>query len=773
LEQQSSIGAVDASPGDGDRDVPWSFTQPVLEAKYTVPRVRPGMVPRARILERLAALGEKRCIWMAAPAGYGKTTALAQWADREQRRVAWLSLDHSDDDPAMLLTDVLAALGRVEPLDPALYEMVAAAASPVPELAVLRVSWAFAGYTAPTLLVLDDAQALSNDLAREVLARLIERLPDAIQVAVATRDGHHAHLARLRLLDAVAELGRDDLSLDELEAAEVVRLLGRSMDAAKIRDVVQRSEGWPAAVYLAGRAARSGRSAGGGSEQDVSGRDRQIAAYIGHELLAPHSNDDLAFMTRTAILDQLSGPLCDAVVGKTGSAKRLAALSEADLFVIPLGGDHGWYRYHTLLREFLLAELEGGEPDDAAALHRRAAVWHAEHGSAATAIDHALHSGDLEFAAPLLARYAAAIFREGLAATVDAWFRSFDEARLLRVPYIATFGAWFYALRGDAARAERLAAVAERASYAGRPPDGTASLDSSRSMVRALMAPGGIADALQHAERASILEAPPSPWRTTALALLGGLLAVSGRPEADRVLAEVTATQVERTDVNSRVFSLAMRALIAMEHGDWHGAETLAAQSRAAAGEAIGPTAWASMIDRVACVRVDLHRGDIHGGKAALASLSGARAILTAGTPWYSVRVLLEISRCYLALSDPAGARAVLADAERIQANRDLGRLSADLVQARRVVSSLPLGIGGASTLTTAELRVLQFLPTYLTFPEIAARLVVSVATVRTQAKSIYGKLGAVSRSEAVEHAVAAGLLDPLTITSFWNVHQS
>jgi LuxR family maltose regulon positive regulatory protein len=724
-------------------------------------------VVRQRLIDRLLASQDQRVVWIAAPAGYGKTTLLSQWAERERRRVAWVSLDRSDEDAAVLLKSVVASLDCAGLFDPRLSSSLTASASPVPELAVLRIAAALGEAPEPTLLVIDDAQVLTDSGAWDVLVGLIEHLPSEVQFAVATRDGRQGHLARLRAQDALAELGPADLGLDTVETAQLLRSLGHHVEPAEIRNLVDQSEGWPAALYLAARSRGRERAEGADQALSVSGRDRSVADYISRELLALHSPADLEFMTRTAIVDQMTGSLCDAVADDTGSFARLARLSADDLFIVPIDRDGEWYRYHTLLHEYLLIELERSRPEDVEALHRRAAAWFADHGQAISAVDHALASGDLPLAAGMLGRYAAAIFEQGLSATVDTWFDGLDGARLLGAPYLAVFAAWFYALRGDEVRARRFAGAAERATFEGRPPDGTTSFESARAMLRAVMAPMGLEDALQNAELAASVELPPSPWRTVALTLLGGLAAVAGSPRADAILADVAATQAERTDVNARLVALAWRALIAGERSDWPAAERFAKAARAAMEEPVAPNEWAATSARVVSARIALHHGDIEAGRASLARLLSSRRVLTSATPWYSVRVLLEIARCYMLVSDPAGARAALVEADRILVRHaDLGRLPSEVAEIRRRLAALPVGISGASTLTPAEIRLLTYLPTYLSFAEIADRLFVSVNTIRTQAKAVYGKLDATSRSEAVENAIEAGLLEPLSIDS-------
>jgi LuxR family maltose regulon positive regulatory protein len=774
LSDRVSTRRVDESSGMVEGDRLTVSARPVLDAKVTVQPARPGMVVREQLVDRLLDSRDQRVVWIAAPPGYGKTTLLSQWADRERRPVAWLSLDRSDEDATVFLSDVIAAFEGVGSIDPQLTPSLVASASPVPELAVIRLAAVLAGAPEPTLLVIDDAHLISDRGAWNVLVGLTDHLPSAVQVAIATRDGQDAHLARLRAQDALAELGPADLAFNEVETAELLRNIGRHAEPAEIERLVERSEGWPAALYLAARSRGLDRVDSEDRALTVSGRDRTVADYIRYELLAPHSPADLEFMARTAIVERMTGSLCDAVIDGTGSHARLARLSGADQFVVPIDRAGEWYRYHTLLREYLLGELERSHSEEVEALHRHAAAWFADRGQAAAAVDHALAGGDLADAARALGRYAATIFDQGRATTAASWFDGLDEARLLRVPYLALFAAWFYVLRGDATRARRFADAAERAEFEGRPPDGTTSFESGRAMLRALMARRGLDEALRHAELAASLEVPPGPWRTVALTLLGGILAVSGSPRAEGILAEVATTHAERTDVNARLVALAWRALLTIERADWSAAERLADACRAAMQEPVAPTDWAAASAQVVHARVALHHGDIEAGKASLARLLVSRVALTSGTPWYSVRVLLEIARCYLLVSDPAGARAALAEADRILVRYpDLGRLPGEVADARRRIAALPVGISGVSTLTPAELRLLSYLPTYLSFAEIADRLFVSVNTIRTQAKAVYGKLDATSRSEAVEHAIEAGLLEPLSIDTTGNISRT
>jgi LuxR family maltose regulon positive regulatory protein len=306
-----------------------------------------------------------------------------------------------------------------------------------------------------------------------------------------------------------------------------------------------------------------------------------------------------------------------------------------------------------------------------------------------------------------------------------------------------------------------MADIAERATFVGPPGDGSASFESQRAMLRAIMARHGPRDVLANAELAVSQEPPEGPWRANALWLLGSAHLLLGEVDAaDTAFADAVAAGTSAGA--TAMVALAKRAGIAMGRGDWATAEEYARQSRAELAKAHFDELVASLIVHAVGARLAIHRGDLALGRAELVRAQLVRPLATHVAPWFAVDALLELARAYLAIADPAGAQIVIREAEQIVRRRPaLGTLTTDLMEIRRRLASAASTLAGSSTLTAAELRLLPLLPTYLSFQEIADRLSISRNTVKTQAMSIYGKLQASSRGEAVERAIELGLLEP------------
>ena len=346
----------------------------------------------------------------------------------------------------------------------------------------------------PVLLAIDDAHRITDRACLDALAELITYLPVASQVAIAGREPPALPFARWRVEGSLLEIGPGDLAMDEQEAAGLGRQVGLVLSAEATAQLTRQTEGWPALLALAALGAQ--RSLGRGPRVDASG-DRLIADYLRSELLEGRSEAEISFLTRTSILERLSGPVCDVVAGWSGSADRLADLAWSTLLVDEYGGS---YRYHTLLRDFLRRELAAREPERVPGLHQRAAAWYAANGDLDLAVDHAFAAGDLDLAAALVGRGMLDTHWSGRRATMRAWFARFSDDALDVRPWLAVLAAWEELAAGDVASTVRLADIAERGTFAGRPPDGTASFESGRAMLRATMVRGGADDALANAD---------------------------------------------------------------------------------------------------------------------------------------------------------------------------------------------------------------------------------------------------------------------------------
>ncbi len=698
-----------------------------------------------------------------APAGYGKTVLLSQWAAGEDRPVLWLTLDALDNDPSVFLTYVAAAIDRIVPIDPAIAADLAAPGPRVLAAAVPRIAHELHRIGRPAVFVFDDVHRLTDRTCLDAVAALLDYLPAGLQVALAARSEPDLPIGRLRADRTVLEVGPADLALDDVEAEALAVAVGRSLSPDEIRDVNARAEGWAAAVYLA---VRPGREAP--APLHVSGSDEAIADYLRSVFLPDLDEADLSLLTRTAILDVVGPEVAEVVSGQGRAAERLEALARANQLIMRLGGTPASFRYHHLLREFLQGELERREAGSAPGLHRRAAGWYAAAGLAPLAIEHSFAGGDPDETARLVSRAFMATWYGGHADMLERWLSRFDDATLQRRPSLAVIAGWVAGLRGVPATADRMADIAERATFDEVPDDGTSSFESGRAMLRAAMARHGVADVLENARFAVDAEQPGRQWRYLAVSALAGGLVMDGDPvAADAAFAD--AVDDAHAAGLLPFHGLAWRASLAIGRGDWRAAEALAGESVALHAQSrLGDVVTALHVHAVAA-RVAIHSGDLGPGREALVRAQLARPAASHALPWVSVAGLLEAARAYLAVSDPAGARSVVSQAESITGRRPgLGTLAVDLVEMRGRLRMAAEALAGSSSLTPAELRLLPILSTHLTFQEIADRLFLSRHTVKTQAISIYGKLGASTRSEAVERAVELGLLEPfpgLTLT--------
>jgi len=726
----------------------------LVEAKLHPPWARPGIVPRTELVDRLVA-AQPRLICAVAPPGYGKTTLLVQWAQRNPRRVGWISVDHHDNDPVVLLTYLAAALDRIEPIDPDVLLPLSlpgvVAATVVPRLAA-EVS----SMTEPVWLVLDHVELLSNQECLDAVAELAVRLPEGSCLALASRS--RPPLPMRSWGGRAVEMGVAELAMGMGEARQLLEGAEVGLPDADVDELVGRTEGWPVGLYLAALALRAG-GPGPSAGPAFTGQDRFLADYLRSELLDRLSPELVAFLTRTAVLDQMSGPLCDAVLGGSGSGRLLASLEGSNLLLVALDRRQEWYRYHQLFRELLLAELDRREPGLAQQLHDRAAAWCEANDLPETAIDHAQAAGDPDRVARLVRGLAQPAYAAGRFSTVRRWLAWFEDQGLVqRYPPVAVQGAWLHALVGQPADAERWADAAERSSFTGTLPDGSTT-ESWVALLRALLCRDGVERMRVDAQTAVAGLDPGSPWRATAILLEGiGYLLDGQADRADPILAHAAEVAAEARAMPAASAALAERSIVAMDRDEWDQADTLAEQALGIMRAGRLDNYVMSPLIYAVAARTAIHRGDLALAREQLALAANLRPLLTYAMPHRSVQTLLELGRAHLALDDGAGARTVLSQARDILQRRpDLGVLPRQAEELWSRADSSDDKPTGVSSLTTAELRLLPLLPTHLTFAEIGQQLYVSRHTVKTQAISVYRKLGVSSRSQAVQRLQELG----------------
>ncbi len=432
----------------------------LLGTKLHLPSPRRRLVQRARLTDLVrAGAGEApRLVLVAAPAGFGKTTLLAQWlaaAEGAPSRVAWLALDAGDADLRVFLTHLVAAIQTAEPevgID-ALALVEAGGTVPADAVLVSLINDldVLAG---PTVVALDDYHVIDGTAVHEAVSFLVDNLPPQVTLAMATRADPPLSLSRLRARGELVEVRAADLRFTPDEAEVFLNeVMGLALEPALVAALEARTEGWAAGLQLAALSARTHAGDGSGDVarfvEAFSGSHRFVLDYLVEEVLGRQPDPVRAFLLDTSVLDQMTGGLCDALTGRSDGESMLETLERANLFVAPLDDERRWYRYHHLFADALRARLAGRDADRVGELHVAASRWLAEHGLLGDAIRHALASGDHEYAADLVELTVADLRRRRQDRTLRPWLVALPEDVVRRRPLLATFMGWSRLSEGD------------------------------------------------------------------------------------------------------------------------------------------------------------------------------------------------------------------------------------------------------------------------------------------------------------------------------------
>ena len=422
----------------------------LLDARLSIPDPHPGSVSRAGLIRTARASG-CRVVGVTAPAGYGKSTLLVEWAAGEDRRVAWVALDRFDDDPAVVLALLAAAFARIAPGNSDLIADMRGLGLSVLGRAAPRLAAAFRTTPVPFVLMLDDLHVLRSPACHDVLGVVISGIPRGSQLVAASRF-EQPHLPRLRVSGDALELQTDDLALDAAGAEQIFAAAEVSVTREVAAAVTERTEGWPVGLRLAAMIARDGDGEG----LAVSGEDRYVTDYLYREAVMHLPPEVQRFLRCTAVLDQLCAPLCDALLADSGAQQQLRGLEAANLFLVPLDRRREWYRYHALFREFLLGELRRVEPDVIEKLHLRAADWYQSNGSAAMAVEHLLNTSERHRCVQLVTELALSTYQAGQMSTVQRWLAAVGDSAVEDYPPLAVLAGWITVLTGQTARGRTL-----------------------------------------------------------------------------------------------------------------------------------------------------------------------------------------------------------------------------------------------------------------------------------------------------------------------------
>ena len=665
-----------------------------------------------------------------------------------------MQLGHGDNDPVVLLARVAAALERTSPVDGELLEELSRARPRIDEVA-LPVLAAELGKHDPLVLVLDDVHVITAEKSRAILAFLVDQVRSGSQLVLVTRGDPGVPLGRLRAGGDLVEIGSALLALNAKETREVAASLGLELSEEAAEALRERTEGWAAAVVLATLSLR-GRDDAGARVAGLSGDQAQIADYLLEEVLERQPEHLKRFLLGTSILERMTASLCDAVLGTADAAVSLEAVARSNAFVVPLDDRREWYRYHHLFGDLLRTELGRRHPELLPVYRRRAASWCEQHGTPGTAFMYAYESGELAQAGRIALAHQDDYARRGRSESVRLWLDRCTDEEIASDPQLSVAATWVFSYGGDGAKAKRFMVAAERGPLDVPSPNGASSLRSSLANIRTILAPDGIPQMLRDGQFVYAAEKQAgTSWLASGCRAMGVAYVLLGRPqEAITVLREGLALLRDQPELaHVRVVCLGYLAFAAAELGNRRDLQRWAVEATLLVDEAHLHETAGSAVAYTAGALARQRRGDQTEAARELEMVRRLRRHLN-GVAWADVDLALRCADISLDLGDPAGALefAQIAD-DGLRGYPDAGTLPVRLGQLEGRIRQ-----GQDYGLTSAELRVLSFLPTHFSLQEIADRLYLARATVKTHVASIYHKLGVPGRSEAVELIEQLGL---------------
>jgi LuxR family transcriptional regulator, maltose regulon positive regulatory protein len=738
-----------------------------VRTKLLVPELQRGQVTRRGLVRALEAGRAHRLTLVSAPTGFGKTSALAAWAAASPARFVWVSLDEGDDEPTRFWSYLVAAIESVVPEFPGVVarRLRAPGVSVADEVLPVLINQ-LALVTQPLVVVIDDYHLVADEAIHAGLSYLLDRLAPDVHLVLAGQSDPPLRLGRLRARGELNEVRAQELRFSDEEAAALLN--GKhalQLAPEQLAGVQHRTEGWVAGLNLVALSLRDA-----GDRDEIMARmpmeDRFLVDYLWDEVAGRQSPETRQFLMRTSVLERLSSPLCDAVAERTDSAQMLVELERSNLFVAPLDPERRWYRYHHLFRAMLLRQLERHAPASIADLHRRASAWFDNNGDLRGAIEHALLAGDVHVAADALQRNWLALYSGGQATDALGWIDRLPRETVAEYPELALARAGMARAMGRLDEVEPWLQLVERAAKDARSDARRRELLAGVARQRAMMrlAQANVGEAVRLGRLAVALRPEGSSESQSDSYFLAVCLHwTAATAESEQRLREyLDATPPGEQDVR-RVFAMALLAKAHAGRGELDEAERLVEQSLST-NERRGldehpPTEQTYAARGI----ILLARGDVEGAdecfeRATTLARRGGDAIEIA-------HALLWLGCGRVRTGDTAGAADALRAAQAQLAGArvpGLAELTKALETEVREVPAVPAAEPGATSgepLSAAELRVLELLPSDLTYREIAARLYLSLNTVRTHGQRIRRKLGASTRDEAVSAARRLELL--------------
>lgn len=746
----------------------------LVSTKLQVPPRRPGLLPRADLLSQLRRCLEGKLTLVIAPAGYGKTTFLSEWCisneEEEGPRVCWVSVDQSDNDQARFWSYIVAAFRSVAPEmgGTALAALATLGGSPG-DLFLPSLVNDLSQVSRPTVLIVDDYHLITDDVVHEDMTYLIERLPAILRLVLSTRHEPSLPVGRWRASGVMNEIRASELRFSEDEADALLNESeGLDLQPTDVARLLQRTEGWPAALYLAALSLKTAKD----RHEFVarfSGSTRQMVDYLSEVALDRVPSDIAEFLLRTSILERLSGSLCDAVLERRSSYQVLRDLERSNLFIVPLDNEGHWYRYHHLFSEYLVAELGRVEHRIIPELHRRASAWHREAGYLPEAVEHALMAGDFVETSDLIVRHIPRFASENRYLTVKRWLETLPAEVVMADPRLCAVRAYVELGLGGAEESRKWLEAAERGPSEGT-FDGTASTRFVVAFGRSIYwrSVGDLRRSLAaSADAVKLAPEAPSPWRPGARAFHGSNLYWSGDRSGARTILEEEARKVSGPGSQLPVvLSRGTLAALCRDEGEVRRAEELARASLRLAEETALDEHYQTALAHVVLGKVSFGQGDFQQAEAELdRGIELARRVTQSQQPHVLCDGLLARADLARAHGEVSRAEELRREARQlVEDHADLGIAATALARTRHQPSAveqqaIPHRSRLPEPVTERELDVLRLLETDLTRREIASELYVSFNTVASHLRSIYRKLGTSSRQQTTTRARKLGLL--------------
>jgi LuxR family transcriptional regulator, maltose regulon positive regulatory protein len=660
---------------------------PILATKLYIPRHRPETVSRPILIERLneglcqnQGLGQnpgfgRKLTLVSAPAGFGKTTLVSEWLAGCKQPVVWLSLDEGDNNFTCFLTYLIAALQTVAPeIGKGVLGALQSPQPPPTESILTTLLNEIANNPDNFLVVLDDYHVLDAKPIDDAVTFLIEHLPPQMHLVIATREDPHLPLARLRVRGHLTELRAADLRFSPTETAEFLnQVMSLNLSIENISKLEDRTEGWIAGLQLAALSMQ-GRKDITSFIKSFTGSHRFVLDYLVEEVLQHQSEHTRSFLLQTAILDRFCAPLCNAVNEREDGKEMLDALEGSNLFLIPLGDQRQWYRYHHLFADMLQAHLIEAQPEQVSSLHRRASAWYEQNGLPPDAIRHALAAKDFEYAAGLIELAWSAMDLSYQSSTWLGWAKALPDELIRARPVLSAGYAWALLDGGELEASEVRLQDAERC--LDIPTDKMIvvdkvqfrSLPASIATARAYrsLALGNIPGTVKYAQQALKLTLEDDHVRhNQATSLLGLALYTSGDLEAAELsLSEFHTTLRKTGEIETLSGITFLLAEIRVALGRLNAAESIYQQSLRLATSRGGtmPLGTADLYRGLA--EISIERGDLQTAAQHLLT-SQKLGEQTPVTDWPH-RLYVSQARLEEAQGDLDGALSLLDEAERV-----------------------------------------------------------------------------------------------------------